>query len=573
QSTGLLMQKYFNSLGYSVFGIPGTQSTIRGGHVWQHLQVAITRIDHFDEELDVLFALNKQTLDVHFNNVKNNGIIITNSDIVNTDEFNIKIVEKEIHLVSLPLTTNARNIESRSLILANTIAMGVFLKLFNLPIEQYHEILKKRFAKNSKILEYNLTALQIGFNYNTEQDVSRRLGPSNGKLDNIVINGNQMIALGAAASGLKFLAQYPITPASSILTYLAMNAAKFGIIVRQAEDELAAINMIIGASFGGARAMTASSGPGISLMAEAFGYASMTETPIVVVNSMRAGPSTGIPTKMEQADLLSMISLSHGESPRAIFAPRNIEECFELTVKAFNVADKYQIPVIILSDFALSEQTKNIPEVDLNIKINRGKIWQKPSSEFPKFKRFQFTEDGISPRAFPPTPEANYILVGAEHDEESHSLSGNRCGLPNSWTIREKMIEKRFKKVKKLEEELDGPEFYGSNDADYTIICWGSTQGAVNEAVDRLNKSTKYSWNSLSFSNLFPIPIQLTKEKLQQIKYSIMFEINYTNQFEQLLYLYVDWKVNNRIKHLNGETSTPNLIIKKIFQLEEFKNE
>ncbi|MHA2097372.1 MAG: 2-oxoacid:acceptor oxidoreductase subunit alpha, partial [Candidatus Kariarchaeaceae archaeon] len=330
------------------------------------------------------------------------------------------------------------------------------------------------------------------------------------------------------------------------------------------EDELAAICTIIGASFAGVRAMTATSGPGISLMSEAFGYAAMSETPIVIVNSMRAGPSTGIPTKMEQADLYSSIHMSHGESPRAIFAPRNIKEAFEVTVKAFNIADKFQMPVIILSDFALSESTTNLEPFDLDSKIERGLIWSGPTEHYPIYKRYQLTTSGVSPRAFPGTKNAEYILVGAEHDELSHSLSGNRCGLPLSGDLRKKMFDKRFTKLENLRNELTVPQFYGEKNADYTIISWGSTQGAIKEAVDSLNNITGNTWNMLSFVDMFPFPYDEAKPIFKLINYGIMYEVNYTGQFENLIHHHLDWKADARIHPLNGETPTPDSIIEEL---------
>jgi 2-oxoglutarate ferredoxin oxidoreductase subunit alpha len=290
----------------------------------------------------------------------------------------------------------------------------------------------------------------------------------------------------------------------------------------------------------------------------------MTETPLVIINSMRAGPSTGIPTKMEQADLKFMIHLSHGEGPRAIFAPRNIREAFNMTVKAFNIADRFQIPVIILSDFALSERTENLEPFDLDVKIHRGKIWDEPTKEFPKFNRYQLTLDGISPRAFPSTENAMHILVGAEHDEASHSLSGNQCGLPLSGELREKMIEKRFQKLKLLRQEMDAPDYYGVDEANFTILCWGSTEGAVKEAVDRLNSQQKASWNMLSFVDIFPLPHEKIKSLLEKINFGIMIEVNYTGQFEDLLHNYLDWRPHARIHPLSGETPTPSSIISQL---------
>ena len=262
-----------------------------------------------------------------------------------------------------------------------------------------------------------------------------------------------------------------------------------------------------------------------------------------------------------------MIHLSHGESPRIIFAPRNIEEAYYQTVRAFNLADQFQIPVIILSDFALSERTENILPVDLDVDINRGKIWNKPTEEFPTFKRYQITDDGISPRAFPGTPNAEYILVGAEHDEESHSLSGNRCGLPLSWEIREAMIAKRYRKFELIRKEMKPPRVYGTSDAGLTLLCWGSIEGAVEEIVDEL-QAQNISVNMLSFAELFPLPTNKILPLLNLIKTAVMIEVNYTGQFEQLIYQECGWKPKYRIHPLTGESPSADSLLQELKKLE-----
>ncbi|MCY3410684.1 MAG: 2-oxoacid:acceptor oxidoreductase subunit alpha [Candidatus Heimdallarchaeota archaeon] len=569
QSTGNLIQKYLNRLGYHLYGFPGTQSTIRGGHVWQHIEFSSSPLSYFTRRIDLLIAMQPIALKVHLRDIKDGGLLVINSDKVQLDEWKNHIEARRIQVIEVPMAKLAREIEMRVQVLANTVAVGVMLALLDLDIDIFKETLIKRFNGKDSILEMNYKAIEVGIEYykkNYTLQLSCEKG-ENTESNDLVISGNEMIAIGAAAAGLKFLAQYPITPASSILTYLTKHAKEFGIVVRQSEDELAAAMMCIGASYAGARSMTASSGPGLSLMGEAFGYASMTETPIVIVNSMRAGPATGVPTKMEQADLNSMIHLSHGESPRIILAPRNIAEAFEMTVRAFNLADEYQMPVILLSDFALSESTTNVKPFDLDVEIRRGKIWTGPTEQQPVFKRHGLTSDGISYRAFPPTKDAMYIAVGAEHDEFSHSLSGNRCGTPQSWELREEMFNKRFRKLEILREEMQVPEFYGKEKADYTLISWGSTQGPLQEAVDYLNKEGPHTWNMLCFSEIFPLPYQKIKGLLEETGTTIFFEVNFTGQFENLIHQHLNWKADYRLHPLSGETQTADIIIKDLRQL------
>ncbi len=563
QSTGRLIQKYFNKLGYSVFGFPGTQSTIRGGHIWQHIEFAVDKIFNFSQELDLLIALNTDTLLTHSKDLKDGAILIYDTSRVKLDNYQELLDSKNIKLVGGELFRYARDINKTSTVLAMTISTAAMLRLLGLSTDEFIDTIRKRFVNKEKIIEFNIQAVKKGVEF-----MNANLGtvfsceiPEKKDTRDIVVNGNEAIALGAVASGLKFLGQYPITPASQIMMYLSKHSEKFGVVVKQAEDEIAAINMVIGASFAGVRAMTATSGPGISLKTEAIGYAAMTETPLVIVNSMRGGPSTGIPTKMEQSDLMSSIYASHGESPRVVLAPKSIEDAYYITIRAFNLADKYQLPVFILSDFGLSERTSNVtPFVEK--KIERGLIWTGPTEKFPVFKRKQITENGVSPRAFPPTVGGEYILVGAEHDEFSNSLSGNRCGLPLSQEIHEKMTRKRFRKLDYLQEELREGEFYGEDNADHTIICWGSTYGAVKEAIDYLNTNTDNTWNMLSFTDIHPLP-KRTLKLLERINHPIMFEVNFTGQFAGLLQMYFKYSVDDRIMLLGGEAPTASFISKE----------
>ncbi len=574
QSTGLLISKYFNKLGYCVHGVPGNQSAIRGGHIWYHLEFATNRFENHDNIADMVVALNEFSIEMHIDELRPGGILIYNSSKrVNLSQYQEKLDNKDILVIPIPLTDIAREIDLKKPVLGNTVAVGAILNFLNLPLEPYLETLRKRFPKEA-IYKLNEEALNRGYAALAEvTDERLTIGsPTLQPNEGVVVNGNHAVAIGAAAAGLKFLAQYPITPASSILTYLAKNAKRFGIVVRQVEDEISAVASIVGAAWAGARAMTATSGPGISLMAENIGLAGITETPIVLVDSMRGGPSTGVPTKTEQGDLLSTIHVSHGEFPRAVFAPRDIEDAYRIAVKAFNVAEKYQLPVFILVDFGLSERIENVLPFDFDVKIDRGKIWEGPTEEEPEYRRYAFTEDGISPRLFPPAPEGVHVAVGAEHDEDSFSLAGHKAGFPISRIMKVKMFEKRFRKLEKLaSEDMDPPQWVGPENADFTLVCWGTVHTAAVETINYLNKHTSATWNVLSFSDLFPLPVEKVKEELKKIKTSIVIEANYTGQLEYLLWLYAQWRPNGSIRHIDGEILTPTRIISflKELKLEE----
>ncbi len=565
QSTGLLITKYFNTLGYSVHGYPGNQSAIRGGHIWYHIEISSENFATADNVVDMIVALDANSVGIHLNEIKPNGVLIyNNTRKVDLTEFMDVIEQKNLVLLGIPLTTIAREIDLKKPVLGNTVAIGAILEILSLPLEPYHEVLRKRFPRKD-LFDMNVEALQKGFEFSRDS-LDFELILTEGKLkksNGIVINGNHAVALGAAAAGLKFVAQYPITPASSILTYLSQNASKFGIVVRQAEDELAAIAMIIGASWTGVRAMTATSGPGISLMAENVGLAGITETPVVIVDAQRGGPSTGMPTKTEQGDLHSVINLSHGEFPRAVFSPKDITDAYHLTIKAFNIAEKYQIPVFILSDFGLAEGIQNVEPFNFDVKIDRGKVWEGPTEEEPEYHRYALTEDGISPRLFAPHPDGIHVAVGAEHDVDSFSLAGHSAGLSKARKLKVQMFDKRFRKLEKLAtEDMDPPEWVNGDDADITLIGWGSIGTAVEETVELLNEQTELKWNGLIFTNMFPLPVEKVKTELNKIKKSIIVEINYTGQLEQLLFTYTGWRPNGIIRHIDGELLTRTRMVK-----------
>lgn len=575
QSTGLLISKYFNKLGYCVHGIPGNQSAIRGGHIWYHLEFATDRFENHDNIVDMVVALNEFSIEMHIDELRPGGVLIYNSSKrVSVDQFQEKIIEKNILVIPIPMTDIAREIDLKKPVLGNTVAVGAILNYLNLPKQEYLETLRRRFPKDS-IYKLNEEALNRG--YKTLEEVTddrlHMAAPSLTPNQGIVVSGNDGVAIGAAAAGLKFLAQYPITPASSILTYLAKNAKRFGIVVRQVEDEISAVASIVGAAWAGARAMTATSGPGISLMAENIGLAGITETPIVLVDSMRGGPSTGVPTKTEQGDLIPVINVSHGEFPRAVFAPRDIEDAYRLAIKAFNIAEKYQLPVFILLDFGLSERIENVKPFDFDINIDRGKIWEGPTEEMPEYHRYAFTEDGVSPRLFAPHPDGVHVAVGAEHDVDSFSLAGHKAGFPISRMMKVKMFEKRFRKLEKLAEvDMDPPQWHGPENADFTLVCWGTVHSAAVETVKLLNKETPATWNVLSFSDMFPLPVEKVKAELGKIKTGIIVEANYTGQLEYLLWLYAQWRPHGSIRHIDGEILTPTRIISYLKDLELAEN-
>ena len=346
--------------------------------------------------------------------------------------------------------------------------------------------------------------------------------------DHILINGNNAIALGAIAGGLDFYSAYPMTPATSIMTYLAKKQVETGMVVDQAEDEIAAINFAIGASYAGARAMTGSSGGGVSLMVEAFGLAGITETPIVIVDSQRPGPATGLPTRTEQSDLSFLLTASQGEFPRILISVRNAEDAFYKTVKALNLADKYQTVVILLTDQYLADSNITIPKYNLNnIEIERYISNGEELKEDEEYKRYKVTQSGISPRMIPGNSKNQVVLVDSdEHTEESH--------ITEEAEVRNAQMEKRMKKLELIKKDIEEPEFIGKEDLEILLLGFGSTYGALKDAVEELNNQGE-KVGALSFGDIYPLPEEGLRKYAKQAKIIINVEQNFTGQLGKLI--------------------------------------
>jgi 2-oxoglutarate ferredoxin oxidoreductase subunit alpha len=331
--------------------------------------------------------------------------------------------------------------------------------------------------------------------------------------------------------------------------WMAKHASDHGLLLKQAEDEIAALNMVIGASFAGVRAMTATSGGGYSLMVEATGLAGMTETPAVIVECMRAGPSTGLPTKTEQGDLNMVLGASQGDFPRLVLAPRNPEEAFEATWRAFNLAESYQCPVFVISDLYLSEMWRTVEPPDFDVPIVRGLIAEDGQEEF---LRYRITETGVSPRSIPGQPDLAFVAGSDEHNEKGDLISDVLAGIPQHVQLRARMMEKRMRKLQYAAKEMRPPELWGPRTAEATIISWGSTQAAAREAVEELGRRGIKA-RSMEYCDLWPFPAEATKKALKGAKNTIVVEGNYTGQFSRLLRAETGIQVKHHLLKYDGE--------------------
>jgi 2-oxoglutarate ferredoxin oxidoreductase subunit alpha len=372
----------------------------------------------------------------------------------------------------------------------------------------------------------------------------------------MLLTGNEAICLGAIAAGCKFMAAYPMTPASSIMEYMAAKARDFDLVMIHTEDEIAAINMAIGAAYAGVRAMTATSGSGLCLMVEGIGLAGITETPIVIVDGQRPGPAVGLPTRTEQGDLQFVLHAHHGDFPRAVLAPATIEDAFQVTVRAFNWAEKYQLPVIILTDQHLASSYATVDALDLSqVAIDRGLLFSEKADDPADYRRHKVTESGVSPRAFPGQGKALVVTDCDEHDEEGH--------LTEDAGVRTAQVLKRLRKLLPLEKEIGTPVRYGSRDAETTLIGWGSTYGAIREAVDMLRKEG-VSVNMLQLGDLWPFPARAVGDAVGKARIKYVIENNATGQLASLIKAETGHDVSGRILKFDGRPFTPAYIAEAV---------
>ena len=404
----------------------------------------------------------------------------------------------------------------------NIVALGMSAGLLSLPLAILEGMVPQFFGKNPKTLAVNLEALRLGYLY-AQQSPVRLLSPSEGpRSDLVLMSGNEAIALGALAGGCNFFAGYPITPASDIMHFLAKQLPRAGGTLVQAEDEMAALGLAIGASYAQSRAMTSTSGPGLSLMVELVNLASMAEIPLVIVDVQRAGPSTGMPTKPEQGDLLLALFGAHGESPRIVLAPTDVESCFYLTAQAFSLAQRYQMPVFVLSDQSLATRRQTFPKPSLD--LGAIDIEQPPTT--PRYRRYEITETGISSRILPGRENGFYVSTGLEH---------NQRGFPDySPENHRVMMSKRARKVETAARDLREVHHFGSPQAEVGIIGWGSTEGASREAVSAANASGMKVAGAYPLA-LNPLPTAELEKFARSVRTVIVPEMNFGGQLAHLL--------------------------------------
>ena len=531
--------------GLEVFTFRTFPAEIMGGHVVYQARIGRERVLSQGDQMDVLVAMNQEGFENHIGELRLGGALVFDSDVFTPPESS-KYLRYPIPVSGLSKELNFTRGK-------NLIMIGALGQLFGLPLDQSEQMVERRLGKYKSLLPLNLDSLRLGRTYVQEHFPERPPyyleSPEGPAEERLVMTGNQATALGALAVGCRFYAGYPITPATSIMEFLAQEMPRVGGILIQAEDEIAAITMTIGASFGGTKAMTATSGPGLALMIEALGHASMTETPVVVVDVQRAGPSTGMPTKTAQGDLFMALYAANDEAPRFVIAPDSVEDCFYQMVNAFNLAEKYQVPVIVLTDQAMSERVETIRPIDLNtIKIIDRVHPQLDSGDSDNgYKRYALTKDGISPMAIPGMRGGHYVAEGLEHSEK---------GAPNyTPEMHIAMMEKRYRKVESARRELRSwnvVDEWGDRGAEIGIIGWGSTKGTVREAMARAMQEG-LRVGALFPEMLLPMPDEEIRAFLANKRAVIVPELNYRGMFGDVL----AHRYNVKVRHLNKYDGLP----------------
>lgn len=553
QSLGMILARTMAHGGLHVFADQDYESRVRGGHNFFRVRVSDKELSTFSKELDVLVALNKETVDLHANELKDDGFIIYDAE-------QTKIKAKEEYYFNIPMGRIAENTVKNKL-MANTVAVGAVIGLCGFDFRLLENILEKEFARHGKkIVKDNVIAAQAGFDYareHSEYKLGHKIHIIYGSPRRMLINGNEALALGAMVGGCKFIAGYPMTPATSILEYMATKGQYYGVVAVHVEDEIAAVNMAVGASYAGTRAMVATSGGGFCLMEEGLSLAGITETPLVVVLAQRPGPATGLPTRTEQGDLWFALHAGHGEFPRAILAPATVDEAFHMIIKAFNIAEKYQTPVIVLTDHHLATSYATVDRFELSeVLIDRGEFLEdKKLNNVKNYRRHIVTDSGISPRAFPGQSKSLVVTDSDEHDESGHMIEDAETrNLQNL---------KRLRKLAGIKTNMNSPKIDKAPGAELMLIGWGSTFGAISEAAAIL-KEDGIATNLLHITEIWPFPVEAVTLALDNSTKKIIIESNASAQMAQLIRRETGIKVDNHILKFDGRPFSPQDITDRI---------
>ena len=539
------------------------QSIIRGGHIFLTMRTSDRPISNHGDGIDILVCLNQNTMDRHLGVMAAGSRVIFNSDTITPGD-----AADGVHLFPIPVRDLTDN--NRNKLMQNTVALGVIASVLGLDFSVLEEGLTLQFQrKGQELVDENVGVARSGFEHAQTNFEPLAQALPEGPKPLAVWSGNEALAMGGAAAGVKFYCAYPMSPATGVLHWMAKNGPEAGIMVRQVEDEIGVANMAIGAAHMGCRAMCATSGGGFALMTEAVGSAAMMEIPAVFINVQRAGPSTGVPTKTEQGDLWQVLGASQGDFERFIVAPRDALDAFNTVPELFNLCEQGQCPGIVLSDLLISEGTFSVDpdDIDMQPTIERGQLITEPASAN-GYKRFVDTESGISPRALPGLEGYIHVVATDEHDEDGGLLSDEFTN-PHK---RRKMVEKRARKFRTVAQQIAPPVLDGSADADVTLIGFGSTQGTIQEAREFLEREGITS-NQLHIKWIVPLHAEAITKILSGSKRTIMVENNYSGQFYRYMRSETGLDVDGHIRKYDGEPFMPHHIVDGVRKIMEGKTD
>ncbi len=537
QTVEFVLTRVLKQAGYHVFATKEYMSRVRGGANSTTIRVSDRPVAAYVSRMDVLVALNSGAIAHVAERLSSDTIVLAERDAI------AGVDPEAARLFEVPFTQTASEIGNK--IYSNIVAVGAIAGLLGLDLDETSDYVKRFFARKSEeVVANNVKAVQAGYEAAGKLELpdgvklnTRRSAKVKGHL---LLSGDEAVGLGAIAGGCNFISAYPMSPSTGVLVFLAKHGAEHGVLAEQAEDEIAAVNMALGAWYAGGRALASTSGGGFALMTEGVSLAGMIESPVVVHLAQRPGPATGLPTRSEQGDLELALYAGHGEFPRIIFAPGTVQQAFELSCKAFNLADQYQVPVFILTDQYLMDSYYNVPGLNLaKVKVERHVV--KTDKDY---RRFALTRNGISPRGIPGYGEGLVAVDSDEHDEEGH--------ITEDLDLRVRMVDKRLAKGDVLKKKAIPPELVGPEDYQTLVVCWGSTYHVVKEGLERWGRKNTAM---LHFRQVYPLHPS-TADYLRKAKKTIVVENNATGQFRKLIRLYAGVDADEGLVKYDGQSFT-----------------
>ncbi|MBV9323506.1 MAG: 2-oxoacid:acceptor oxidoreductase subunit alpha [Chloroflexi bacterium] len=563
---GDILARIFVRRGLNLKTYSAYQSIVRGGHILLTLRTSDQPVLSTGDRLDMLVTLNQDTMDRHLHLMGQGSVVLYNAD-------KIQPGPSAAGVQLCPFSVKELAPSVKGDLVQNTIALAAILQLIGVDFDVLEDILTLQFQrKGQAAIDENVGVARAGYEHAVR--TFQRFPTPLPQLDKPLafVDGNSALAMGGAAAGVRFYCAYPMSPSTGVLHWMARHGQQLGIMVRQVEDELGVINMAIGAAHTGARAMCATSGGGFALMTEALGAASMMEIPVVCIDVQRAGPATGVPTKTEQGDLWQVLGAGQGDYPRLVVAPTTILDCFKTVPELFNLAERFQCPGIIMSDLLISEGRSSIDPADLSfdVPIDRGEVVGVNGSNghangngnghaadgISTYKRYAFTDSGVSPRAFPGAEGYVHVVATDEHDDEGGLISDEYTN-PHK---RQAMHEKRMRKMDGVLPRIEPPKLFGSPEADVTLVGWGSTEGVIREAIEQLAAQGVVA-NNLQIKWLVPLHVDAIMEQLGKARRVIIVENNYSGQFARYLRSETSFVADAHIRKYDGEPFMPHHIV------------